>query len=70
MTPADLRAARERLGLSTADFARVIGAGDRSVIWRWETGSRAVPESVALLLAMVEAVPGARSWLMGRLPER
>ncbi len=66
MSPADLSSARRRLGLSTDEAARVLGAASRSTICRWENGDRAIPESVALLLKLADAVPEAKAWLMGR----
>ena len=69
MSPADLRSARLRLGLSTDEAARVLGQSNRSTITRWENGERAIPEAVAILLAIADAVPGAREWLMERAPD-
>ncbi len=66
MSPADLRSARARLGLSTDEAARVLGQSNRSTITRWENGERAIPEAVALLLGLADAVPGVREWLMKR----
>lgn len=39
MTPADVRALRERLGLTPAQFARLLGVHP-STVSRWESGRR------------------------------
>lgn len=42
MTPAELRTARERLGLSQLEVAQALGVDLRSY-GRWERGERGVP---------------------------
>lgn len=54
MTPRQLQAGLDKLGLTQVAFARLIGAGDRSVRG-WVAGSRAVPETVAILLRLLLA---------------
>ena len=68
MTADDLAAARARLALSTGDFARLVGARNRSTVTRWENGERSVPESVALLLAIMRLFPEIEAYMIeGRL---
>ena len=51
MTPSDIRATRETLGLSAQDFAALLGVTTRTV-YRWEDGTREIPEpTVRLLMA-------------------
>ncbi len=64
MTPADLRAARLRLNLGTDAFARLVGATSRSTVTRWENGERAIPESVALLLAIMDLFPDVADYML------
>lgn len=45
LTPAEIKAARVRLGLSQAAMARAVGAALRTYI-AWETGERAPPATV------------------------
>jgi DNA-binding transcriptional regulator YiaG len=66
MTPAEIKATRERLGLSHAQAARLVGVLPRS--WkRWETAStqsaRDMPIPVQRLLRLAEAIPDARKLL-------
>lgn len=49
MTPSELRAIRERLGLTQAAFAPLIGAGGDRTVRMWESGDRKIPVSVAML---------------------
>jgi transcriptional regulator with XRE-family HTH domain len=68
MTPQELKAARQRLGLSTEAFARVFGAHDGRTVRGWEHGSRNglpahIPRSIAILVTLALAVPEARAWL-------
>ena len=39
MTPSDLKFARQRLGITQAEAAALLGV-DRVTVTRWETGSR------------------------------
>lgn len=56
MTPTQFKQARLRLGLSQSEMAETLGVegehGDRTVR-RWESGERAVPGSVAKLIAFL-----------------
>jgi DNA-binding transcriptional regulator YiaG len=73
MTPADLKSTREALGLSQAEFARLIGmraANSDDTVRRWEAGRVAVPGTVEALLFLIETVPAARWALERRALER
>ncbi len=54
LTPEQVRAIRHRLGLTQAEFERLLGVGT-NVTSRWETGT--VPQSAAMdsLLRLIEA---------------
>lgn len=56
MTPTELKKARLRLGLSQSQLAEELGVegehGGRTVR-RWESGERAIPGSVAKLVAVL-----------------
>lgn len=64
MSPAEFRAAREHLGLSTAEMARLLEVTVRAV-QMWEHGDRAVPGPVRVALRFM--LP-PRS--QGRVPAR
>jgi DNA-binding transcriptional regulator YiaG len=49
MTPADLRQARNRLGLTQGELAARLGVARVSVT-RWETGERRLPSMLILAL--------------------
>jgi DNA-binding transcriptional regulator YiaG len=52
VTPSDLRATRESLGLTQGSAARLIGVDGRT--WRrWENGERGIPEPVARLVVLM-----------------
>lgn len=51
MTPADLRSAREDLGLSQRALAIVLGV-PQSTIWRWESGEHPIQHPRILMLAL------------------
>jgi putative transcriptional regulator len=50
MTPNEIRALRERLGLSRADFAGRLGVTERAVHF-WEAGRRTPGGATLILLA-------------------
>lgn len=54
MTPNQFRSALDRLGLSQAGAAALVGADPRTGR-RWALGERAVPECVAILLRLLMA---------------
>lgn len=68
MTPADLKSARESLGLSAEGFARVFGVASGRTVRGWEAGERngapaIVPAPVALLVDLALHIPAARKRL-------
>ena len=62
MTPAELRALRERLGLSQGELAKRLGI-DRNSVWRKEHGQRAITERDCIMLRQIEkdGAPSASS---------
>jgi len=54
VTPAQFRTALDRMDLSDARFACLIGAHERTP-HSWAAGRRSVPESVAILLRLMVA---------------
>jgi DNA-binding transcriptional regulator YiaG len=53
MTPADLRAALARLGLTQAGAAHLLGV-DARTMRRWLAGTREMPEPARRLLVMLD----------------
>lgn len=53
LTPAELRALRERLGLSQGELAKRLGI-DRNSVWRKEHGQRAITERDVIMLRQIE----------------
>jgi hypothetical protein len=49
-TPAQLKAARQVLGLSAEGLARVVRVADGRVVRRWESGKHEIPGSVTVIL--------------------
>lgn len=49
MSGRELRAARERLGLTQAELAKVVGV-QRVTVARWEAGLRKIPPMLTLAL--------------------
>lgn len=69
MTPHDLRRQREALGLSQAEFARLIGMrGEHAgrTVRGWELGERETPGTVDALLYLMEMQPDALPALKSR----
>ena len=51
MTPAEMKIARAKLGdLKTAELAQIIGIRWDRTVRKWESGERAIPEPVAILV--------------------
>jgi putative transcriptional regulator len=61
MSPNEVKAIRERAGLSQARLAAVLRIDDVRSIRRWEHGERSVSGPASILLEMLDA---------GELPER
>lgn len=57
MTPTEIRAARQALGLSTAGMASMVGVASGRTVRRWEAGDSAVPASVKCLVKIACASP-------------
>jgi DNA-binding transcriptional regulator YiaG len=49
-TPAELRAARDFLGLSAEGLARMLGVEDGRTVRRWEAGERELPGWVIVMM--------------------
>lgn len=64
MTPADLRATMDRMGLTTAQMARAARVNERTVR-RWLSGDRRIP---AILEALVVAWGAATKANVRELP--
>ena len=50
MTPAEIRAARDTLGLTQGEFARVMGVNGPAYVSAWEAGTRRPSISAMLLM--------------------
>jgi DNA-binding transcriptional regulator YiaG len=59
MTPAEVRAAREALGMTKEQLAAVMGCGLRAV-QTWESGERNISATARLCLAFMRLVPRSR----------
>lgn len=51
----EVRAIRQRAGLSLLGLANLLRISDRSTVHRWETGARPVSGPASLLLEMLDA---------------
>ena len=63
MTPDDLRTARKTLGLSQAEFARVVGVSSDRTVRRWEDAERDIPGPVVVLTGLLLRMPAVRKAL-------
>jgi DNA-binding transcriptional regulator YiaG len=63
MTPADLKEARHKLGLSAEGFARLVRVESGRTVRRWESGERDIPGPVLVILDLIEAIPAVRKKL-------
>jgi DNA-binding transcriptional regulator YiaG len=64
MTPAELKAKRHALGLSTEGFARAVRVQSGRTVRKWESGDRDIPGPITVILDMADDVPEVRSWLL------
>jgi DNA-binding transcriptional regulator YiaG len=55
MTPADLRAARRKLGWTQAHLAQITGKKDARIVRMWEAGTVPIPPIAAKIVAGVAA---------------
>jgi DNA-binding transcriptional regulator YiaG len=53
MMPDELKDARDRLGLSQNELARVLGVESNRTVRRWELGERDIPGSVELAVGLL-----------------
>lgn len=66
-TAGEIRAFRERYGLTQKDFGRLIGirsesdARVQSTVSRWEAGVHPFPEAASILLDIFDNFPNVRS---------
>lgn len=68
MTPADLRAFRSALGLTGAEFARLVGAADARNVRRWEAGHNDIPKGTQRLIRVLQMLsPRMRDRIIARL---
>lgn len=68
MTPAELKSARNALGLSAEGFARMVHVESGRTVRRWEAGERDIPGPVIVLMRIIANVPAAREYLTSALP--
>lgn len=69
MTPAELRDARESLGLTQTELAALLGVAGDGTVSRWERGVRAIDGPVSVLLELLLRSPQARKLLGVTLEE-
>lgn len=50
MTGTELRAIRERLGMSQAELARAVGRKHYMTVWRWERREDAIPDHARIIV--------------------
>ena len=65
LLPEEIRALRERLGLTQDAFEDALGLGRKTMV-RWETGKVMPSQSMALLLLLIERDPSAMGFLVSR----
>lgn len=68
MTPAELKSARNALGLSAEGFARFVRVESGRTVRRWEAGDRDIPGPVAVLIEAVMDSPAVRQHFGLTLP--
>ena len=61
MTPAEIKAIRQRAGLTLDGLARLLRISDKRTVQRWERGDVLVSGPASIVLEMLDA---------GELPER
>jgi len=62
LQPEEIRAIRENLGFSQAEFERLLGVGQKSVV-RWEKGTGFQNGATDMLMRVVRDVPGCAAYL-------
>jgi DNA-binding transcriptional regulator YiaG len=68
MTPAELKSARNALGLSAEGFARWVNVSDGATVRRWERGARDIPGPVIVLVTAAMASRAVRRYFGLSLP--
>ena len=63
MTPKQFQDLRERLGLSQAELALVLGIASDRTVRRWELGERDIPGPVIVLMKLIIRSAEARELL-------
>ena len=61
----EIRALRERAGLTQGELARLLGLGPNTLS-RWEAGRNAQTAAMDILLRLVRDVPGSLNYLRSR----
>jgi DNA-binding transcriptional regulator YiaG len=64
MTPAELKIARARFGLTAEAFAKLVRAGSGRTVRHWENGDRAIPGPVALIVELLQQSAIVRRMLL------
>ena len=67
MTPAALKAARKSLGLSQAEFARLVRVASDRTVRKWEDGERDIPGPVKVIMRIIAECPAAKALLLSSL---
>lgn len=65
LTPAEIRAIRQELGLSQSGLEQLLGVGAKTVV-RWERGTVVPNRATDNLLRIIQAVPGVPEFLRSR----
>jgi putative zinc finger/helix-turn-helix YgiT family protein len=65
LSSVDIRAVRERLGLTQTELARLLRLG-KNTLSRWEAGRNVQSASMDLLLRLIRDVPGSVEYLRRR----
>ena len=68
MTSAELKSARQSLGLSAEAFARLVRVADGRPVRRWEAGDRDIPGPVIVILGLLELPAVRRRLGLSRRP--
>ena len=69
MTPPELRALLDKMGVGTAGAGRMLGVRD-STVRKWLAGTRGIPEPAARLLCLAAAQPEARQFLVEMVDQK
>ena len=60
MTPADLKSARQKLGLTQAGLARLLRLKDARPVREWELGENDIAGPAVVLIELLVDLPAAR----------